>query len=54
MTGFWSLSTFLILIGIVLILGKHTKGLEPLTTHNNLMDLAQLSGCAFYYLGIEI
>lgn len=53
MTRFRSLSTFLILISIVLISGKHTKGLEPLTTHNNLMNLAQLSGCAFCYLKLK-
>ena len=29
------------------------EGLEPLTTNNNLMDLAQLSGCAFCYLELK-
>lgn len=35
------------------MLAKCAEGLEPLTTNNNLMDLAQLSGCAFCYLELK-
>lgn len=44
---------FFIFISIIIKLGKHIEGLEPLTTNNNLMDLAQLSGCAFCYLELK-
>lgn len=35
------------------MLAKCAEGLEPLTTNNSLMDLAQLSGCAFCYLELK-
>ena len=44
---------FFIFISIIIKLGKHIEGLEPLTTNNNLMDLTQLSGCAFCYLELK-
>ena len=53
MTKIRGLSIFLILISIIEILARYAEGLEPLTTNNNLMDLAQLSGCAVYYLELK-
>ena len=53
MTRFRSLSTFLILISVIEILVTYAEGLEPLTINNNLLDLAQLSGCAFCYLELK-
>ena len=53
MTRFRSLSTFLILIRAIKMFAQCAEGLEPLTTNNNLMDLAQLSGCAFCYLELK-
>lgn len=53
MTGFRNLSTFLILISAIEILARYAEGLEPLIINNSLMDLAQLSGCAFCYLELK-
>ena len=53
MTRFRILSTFLILISAIEILARYAEGLEPLIINNSLMDLAQLSGCAFCYLELK-
>ena len=41
------------LISTIEILARYVEGLELLTINNSLMDLVQLSGCAFCYLELK-
>lgn len=41
------------LISTIEILARYAEGLELLTINNSLMDLVQLSGCAFCYLELK-